>query len=143
MFPAAKNDWAKNAKNKAKNKTNLLQYISLFHYILPFHKMCLYKTTTKHQNYVPSYSNRLSQNNARKSQKQNKLATVHFTIYYSSTNYTFTKGHSSIKNYVSSYSKWQSQKWPKKAKTKQTCNSAFHYILLFYKLWLYKTTLEH
>ena len=24
MFPAAKNDWAKNAKNKAKNKTNLL-----------------------------------------------------------------------------------------------------------------------
>ena len=29
MFPAAKNDWAKNAKKKAKNKTNLLQYISL------------------------------------------------------------------------------------------------------------------
>ena len=29
MFPAAKNDWAKNAKNKAKNKTNLQQCISL------------------------------------------------------------------------------------------------------------------
>ena len=29
MFPAAKNDWTKNAKNIAKNKTNLLQYISL------------------------------------------------------------------------------------------------------------------
>ena len=28
MFPAAKNDWAKNAKNKAK-KTNFLHYISL------------------------------------------------------------------------------------------------------------------
>ena len=34
MFPAAKIDWAKNAKNKAKNKTNLLQYISL-HITLP------------------------------------------------------------------------------------------------------------
>ena len=34
MFPASKNDWAKNAKNKAKNKTNLLQYISL-HITLP------------------------------------------------------------------------------------------------------------
>ena len=29
MFPAAKHDWAKNAKNKAKNKTNLQQRVSL------------------------------------------------------------------------------------------------------------------
>ena len=34
MFPAAKNDWAKNAKKKAKSKKNLLQYISL-HISLP------------------------------------------------------------------------------------------------------------
>ena len=34
MFPAAKTDSAKNAKNKAKNKKNLLQYISL-HITLP------------------------------------------------------------------------------------------------------------
>ena len=34
MFPAAKNDWAKNAKNKAKHKANLLHYISL-HITLP------------------------------------------------------------------------------------------------------------
>ena len=111
--------------------------------------MCLYKTTTKHQNYVPSYSNRPSQNNARKkpktkencnseilhislpqiillqkdtqalkimfpatqndkaknarkSQKQNKLATARFTTYHSFKNYTFTKRHQSIKNYVPS-----------------------------------------
>ena len=38
-----------------------------------------------------------------KSQKQNKLATVPFTTYYPSTNYTFTKRHSSIKSYVPSY----------------------------------------
>ena len=50
------------------------------------------------------------------SQKQNKLATVYFTTYYPATIYTFTKRHSSIKNYVPSYSKWLSQSCQKKAK---------------------------
>ena len=49
-----------------------------------------------------------------KSQKQNKLATVHFTTFYPATNYTFTKRHPGIKNYVPSYSKWLSQKCQKK-----------------------------
>ena len=56
--------------------------------------------------------------NDRKSRKQNKPATVHFTNYYPSTNYTFTKRHTSIKYYVPSYSTWLRQKCQKKAKNK-------------------------
>ena len=32
---------------------------------------------------------------------------------------------------------------PEKPKTKQTCNSAFHYALLFQKLYFYKATPKH
>ena len=45
MFPAAKNDWAKKAKNNAKNKTNLQQG---FHYVLLFQKLYFYNATPKH-----------------------------------------------------------------------------------------------
>ena len=44
-----------------------------------------------------------------KSHNQNKLATVHFTTYYPSTNCAFTKRQQSIKNYVPSDSKRLSQ----------------------------------
>ena len=50
------------------------------------------------------------------SQKPNELATAYFTTCYPATIYTFTKRHSSIKNYVPSFSKWQSQACQKKAK---------------------------
>ena len=51
-----------------------------------------------------------------KSQKHNKLATVHFTTYYLSTNCAFTKRQQSIKNYVPSDSKRLSQNNGRKAK---------------------------
>ena len=97
MFPAAKNDWAKNAKNKPKTKQTCY---STYHYILPIHKLCLYKTTTKHQSYVPGYSNRLSKIMPEKAKNKNKVVTVRFNRYYSFKNYTFTKRHQSTKNYV-------------------------------------------
>ena len=46
MFPATQNDKAKNARKKPKTKQTCN---STFHNILPFHKLCLYKTATKHK----------------------------------------------------------------------------------------------
>ena len=76
-----------------------------------------------------------------KSQKQNKLATVHFTTYYPSTNYTFTKRHPSIKNYVPSYSKWLSQKFQKKSQ-KQNKLATVHFTT-YYPFTNYTFTKGH
>ena len=72
-----------------------------FHVILTLHKLYLYKTTHKHYKLCSQLLNPTKTKMPEKSQKQNKLATVHFTTYYPVTNYTFTKGHSSIKNMFS------------------------------------------
>ena len=76
-----------------------------------------------------------------KGQNQNKLATVHFTTYYPSTNYTFTKRHPSIKNYVPSYSKWLSQKCQKKSQ-KQNKLATVHFTA-YYTSTNYTLTKRH
>ena len=53
MFPAAKTDSAKNAKNKAKSEKNLLQYISL-HSTLP-EIVPLQNDNKASKIYVPTY----------------------------------------------------------------------------------------
>ena len=71
-----------------------------------------------------------------KSQKQNKLATVHVTTYYPSINSTFTKGHSSIKIMFSAAQNDLAKIAKKKAKNKinlQQCIS-LHIILSQIKL---------
>ena len=98
---------------KAKTKTNLQQCISL-HIILP--QIVPLQNDTKALNVMFPATQNDKAKNARKSHK--KPATVHFTNYYPSTNYTFTKRHTSIKYYVPSYSKWLRQKCQKKAKNK-------------------------
>ena len=90
MFPAPKNDWAKNAKNKAKNKTNLLQYISLHITLL---KIVLLQNDNKASKSMFLATQIDYAKKCKKSQKQNKLATARFTTYYSSKNYAFTKQH--------------------------------------------------
>ena len=48
MFPAAQNDKTKNARKQPKTK----QYCSsTFYYIIPCHKLYLYKTTLKHEKF--------------------------------------------------------------------------------------------
>ena len=96
----------------------ILNKMGAFHVILPFHKLYLYKTTHKHYKLCSQLLKTTKTKMPEKSQKQNKLATVHFTTYYPSINYCFTKGHPSIINYVPSCSKWMSQKCKKVAKNK-------------------------
>ena len=51
----------------------------------------------------PAAKNDSAKKRQEKSQKLNKLATLHFTLYYRSINCTFTKRQQSIKNNVPSY----------------------------------------
>ena len=72
MFPATQNDYAKNVRKKAENKTNLLQYISLqftFPQIIP-----LQNDTQALNIMFPAAQNDEAKN--AKKPKQNKLATV-------------------------------------------------------------------
>ena len=105
---------------RIKPKTKKTCY-STFHYIAPFQKLCLYKTT-KQKNYVPSYLNRLSQNIARKKPKtkQTCYSTFHYIlpIHKLCLYKTTTKHQQSIKSYVPGYSNRLSQKMPEKAKNK-------------------------
>ena len=74
---------------KAKNKTNLQQCISL-HITLP-QILPLQNDPQALKIMFPAAQNDLAKKCKKKSQKQNKLATVPFTPYYPFTNYTFTK----------------------------------------------------
>ena len=74
---------------KAKNKTNLQQRVSL-RITLP--KIILLQNDTKALKFMfPAAKNDSAKKRQEKSQKQNKLATVHFTTHYPSINCAFTK----------------------------------------------------
>ena len=114
-----------------------------FHVILPFHKLYVYKTTHTHSKLRSQLLKTTKSKMPEKSQKQNKLTTVHFTTYYSSKNYTFTKRHQSIKNYVPSCSKWLSQKCQRKAKTKTNLQQCISLHITLSQITIYKTILKH
>ena len=63
MFPATKIDYSKNARKKPKTKQTCN---SVFHYILPFHKLYLYKTTPKHLKLCSQLLKMTKPKNARK-----------------------------------------------------------------------------
>ena len=115
---------------------------STFPYMFPFHKLCLYKTTTKHQNYVPNYSNRLSQNNARKAKnKTNLQQRVLLRITLSKITLLQNDTNALKIMFPAAKNDW-AKNAKKKPKTKKTCYSTFPYIFPFHKLCLYKTTLN-
>ena len=94
MFPAAQNDLAKNAREKPKPKQTCN---SAFHYILPCHKLYLYKTTHKHSKLCSQLLKmakpKMPEKAKNKTNLQQCISLVQFTTYYPSTNYTFTKRH--------------------------------------------------
>ena len=91
MYPAAKNEKAKNAWKKPKNKTTSQQYISL--HIPLSHIMSVQNDTKTLKIMFPAAKTWLSQKMPEKAKNKNQLATVHFTKHYPSTICTFTKRH--------------------------------------------------
>ena len=82
---------------KARNKTNLQQRVSLR---ITLSKITLLQSDNKALKIMfPAAKNDWAKNakNKEKSQKQYKLATVHFPTYYPSINCAFTKRQQSIK----------------------------------------------
>ena len=81
---------------KAKNRANLQQRVSL-RITLP--KIILSQNDTKALKIMfPAAKIDWAKNAKKKSQKQNKLAAVHFTTYYPSIKRAFTKRQQIIKN---------------------------------------------
>ena len=99
---------------KSQNKTNLQQCISI-HIALP-QIIPIQKNTQALKMMFPAAQNDKAKN-AKKSHKK-KPATVHFTNYYPSTNYTFTKRHKVLNIIIPATQNDYAKNVRKKAKNK-------------------------